>query len=310
MNLQDPNILPMNIGLAPEPKAQGETLILAGSPAGKTYEGPSRLVFANGSSINAKPEVTSDLIDVRGESLNSLTWPTFLAWRKTKCRPFDYTNGPGMATSTVTAGTGIPFPNRDRAIDEIDQGTLEFIGEVAELGELFQENGPTTFFGNVRDKLIDECGDIFFCGAWALDAWGSNPLSEMDDLELVRITEESELAGFARVLASYPMDAVLKNVQFVVGLGNVVTNFMMSAHTNAGLTANAFKKLKYQRREQNVEDQVGRIMLTLIAVNEILIVANSSVEEALKVNMRKLDARYPNGYQAGQGGGIRVGEGK
>lgn len=366
MNPQNPDILPMNIGLAPEPReihvsagASSEViagriavaernndpdvvlkdtrrqprpervrvpaddkgpsrLVLAGSPSGKTFDGPSGLAGANGKLISATPEVTSDLIDARGETLNSLTWPTYLAWRKTKTRPFDYLNGPALATvvpeqildpEALSAAEAVSHRARERSLEEIDQATLEFIGEVAELGELFTEHGPTVFWGNLRDKLIDECGDILFCATWAFDAWGANPLAEADDLELMRVTDENELTAFAAAIAGNQMGIVLGNARFVSMLGGMVFNLMLSAQTNAGLTANAFKKLRYQRRAQDVEKQIGRIANVLIVVNQILIVANSSVEEALKVNMRKLDARRPGGYNPAVPGGIRTGEG-
>jgi hypothetical protein len=356
MSPQDPNILPMNIGLAPEGReihVAGETgrlsveaerarvaarnaadengperVVKAGTPTGKTFDdevevgmdgpprstrGPSMLVGSNGMPIFATPDVTSDLIDVRGETLNSLTWPTYMSWRKTKTRPYDFVNGPSLATNPPD---GLPFgaststlDKRDRALEEIDQATHEFIGEVAELGELFIEHGPTVFWGNLRDKLIDECGDILFCATWAFDAWGSNPLNEADDLELMRVTDDNELTAFAQVIASNQMGIVMGNAKFVSMLGGMVFHLMLTAQTNAGLTANSFKKLRYQRREQDVDKQIGRIANTLIAVNQLLIVANSSVEEALKINMRKLDARRPGGYNPAVPGGIRTGEG-
>ena len=66
----------------------------------------------------------------------------------------------------------------------------------------------------------------------------------------------------------------------------------------------------YQKRSQDIDKQVGRIVAALLAVNQILIIANSSVEEALTVNRTKLNARYPDGWHARRGGGIREGAGK
>ncbi|SIO37719.1 hypothetical protein SAMN05444166_4212 [Singulisphaera sp. GP187] len=277
--------------------------------------GPSMLVGASGQPISAAPEPV-ELINTAGETLNALAWPDYLAWRKTKCRPFDYERGPRLATVvdnenlTEDERYQKQHGGRMRGQEEIDQAITEFIGEVAELGELFIQHGPTTFFGDARTKLIDECGDILFCGAWALDAWGLNPLSEItEDLELIRVTDGDELAALANILASNDPQVVLGNPRITSYLGGLIFNTLLSAQTNAGLLANAYKKLRYQRREQPVEKQVERIISVLFAVNKILIVANSSVEEAIKTNMRKLDARYPNGYQPGQGGGIRTGEG-
>jgi hypothetical protein len=315
-------ILPFNIGIAPagsvvrviEPPTEPEPnkLILAGSPSGKTFDGPSKLVFANGSSVNgdvpAEPLVGTD-----GEPLNSLTWPAYLAWRKTKTRHFDYERCPPLAVRPTDPARPLSDAfdlMRERGVEEIQQGTMEMIGEVAELGELFMEAGPTTFWGEGRDKLIDECGDILFCASWALDAWGLNPLNEADDLEMIRISEDNELADFAAVIGQNELKVALANPRFVSMLGGLIFNLLLTAQTNAGLTANSYKKLRFQNREQSVETQVERIARVLIAVNQILIVANSSVEEALKVNMRKLDARRPKGYDPAVPGGIRTGEGK
>lgn len=321
MNSLNPDVLPF-IGIAPSREILVATdtkvripaddngpsrVVKAGSPTGKTFAGPSLLVGANGRLISASPE-PAVLFSVTGDTLNSLTWDDYLAWRKSKCRPYDYTNGPAMATIGFDPSIPAEAP-RERALEEIDQAIHEFVGEVAELGELFIENGPLSFFGSLRDKIIDECGDIFFCGAWALDAWGENPFAGADDLEMIRVTDESELAMFAGVIASREPGEILGNQKFVSILGGMIFNLMMTAQTNAGLLCNSYKKLRFQRRQQDVKVQVSRIANVLVAVNQILIIANSSVEEALKVNQRKLDARFPEGYKPGVGGGIRTGEG-
>ena len=250
------------------------------------------------------------ILDARGEETSSLRWPDYLAWRKTKCKPRDLRRdaipfGPVSAPEAFREA----WP-RQEWIEEIDQATHEFVGEVAELVELFVEHGPNVFYGDLRAKLIDECGDIYFCGAWALDAWGVNPLDRADDLEIVRVADDDPLAAFAQILATKPRDEVFGNGRFMAVLGNACINTMLAASMLAGLTANSFKKLKFQRREQDVETQVGRICTAFFHVNQILIIANSSVEEALRSNRRKLDARFPDGYRPGVGGGIRTGEGK
>ena len=283
-------------------------MVRAGGGSG-LRNGPSILVGANGLPLSAAPEPV-ELVDVAGETLSALTWADYIAWRKTKCRPFDYVDGPRLALTTSEARPNELTPYGNRALEEIDQATLEFIGEVAELGEMLIKDGPAIFYGELRDKLIDECGDILFTGTWALDAWGNNPLADADDLELIRVTDEDAVAQFAQVIAGNPAEAVFGDQRFISMLGGMLFNLMLTAQTAAGLTANSFKKLKYQRREQNVDAQVGRIVSVLFSVNQILIVANSSVAEALKVNQRKINARFPDGYKPGQGGGHRVGEGK
>ena len=290
----EPEVLPFNAS-APEPAR--EKLIIAGSPVGKTFpEGESpQILGLDGAPLEAPP---------------LLTWDEYLAWRKTLCRPFagegtEYALNPDMLTGNEEKETA-----KRRALEEIDQATLEFIGEVAELAELALKHGPMLYFESLRDKLIDECGDIFFCGVWALDAWGKNPFYGADDLEMVRVTDQDGAAIVAQTIATQPMRACLRNPKFVEVLVGTTANLLIAAQTNAGLLANSFKKLKYQRRAQDIDQQVGRVVMTLLYVNQILIMANSSVEEALLANQRKLNARYPAGYQSGQGGGIRVGAGK
>jgi hypothetical protein len=221
----------------------------------------------------------------------SILWSQYAEWRKSKC------------------------PERDLSIaeqrrDDLNQATHELVGEVAELGELFIEHGPAVFYGDLRTKLIDECGDIFFCACWALDAWGCNPLGgECDpEIELVRVAVGDPIVQFTEVLASRPIEQVQANPAFVSMLGGVIFQTMLHAQTFAGLTANSCKKQVYQGRPQDIQLQVGRIINAVIAVNHILILANSSVEEALLVNQRKLNARFPTGWTGG--GGIRTGEGR
>ena len=291
------DILPFRVGIAPVATA---TTIPAGEP---------KILRIDGNPVSSA-SAPAELVDSTGETLNTLTWDQFLAWRKTKCRPFD-----GMGTKfalqpgSLTGNEESEFARR-RALEEIDQAILEFIGEVAELGELLNSHGPGTFLGSLRDKLIDECGDIFFCGVWALDAWGENPLYGVQDLEVIRVTDDDILAAFARALAPHNAAQALGDPGFLQALNTSILALMLGIQTNAGLLANSFKKLRYQGRAQEVQTQVSRIAQVLLSVNQILIIANSSVEEALKVNMKKLDARFPNGYQPGVGGGIRTGEGK
>lgn len=303
--------IPVKIGIAPatvSPNSHyNQTRFGVGSV---TASEPSRLVFANGSSVNAGP-VATDLVGVTGETLTSLTWDKYLAWRRTKCRPFDQ-SCTGLATKPKSAVTEGQTSLAVRAIEEIDQAVLEVIGEVAELGELFLAHGPIApfFEGEIRTKLIDECGDIFFCACWSMDAWGDNPLAGIDDLEILRVEEGSELEGIANAFLAHTPEEIMGNKRFRAVMSNMIQGSLVGMQTAAGLLANSFKKLKFQRREQDVEVQIGRIASVLTIANQILIIANSSVEEALKSNMRKLDARYPNGYQPGQGGGIREGAGK
>lgn len=261
------------------------------------------------------------------EAPQTISWPRFLAWRKTKCRPFATNTEPYYAVEHPFHDALNPnrhfyvdyddhaqhdpltFVRRMRALEEIDQAICEFIGETAELSELFLNNGMSTFYLDKRAKLLDECGDILFCGAWALDAWGQNPLynaGEVDDVEFIRVADGDEAAIAAQMLQSSdgPMPAMRSDIAALIQ--GIVMSSITKLLTNAALLANSYKKLRFQRRKQDVSLQSERIMYSLMAVNEILILANSNVEEALTYNVAKLDARYPQGYQPGQGGGIRT----
>jgi len=283
----------------------------------------AKLYFAGDAPPPGQPPV---ILDAQGEPANSLTWPEYCKWRRTKCRP--YTNRFGVAGVGEPRLESLPAQydsDQHRALEEIDNATLQFIGEVAELGELFATVGPRALFDETpmgsplpgkpgkspRSKLIDECGDILFCGAWVMDAWGLNPLDagpEMADLELIRVTDKNPLARVA-ILLGESNGEILDDGAFAQFVQSAVTGFLLGALTHSGLLANSFKKLRYHRTPQNPEDQVGRVVNVLACINHLLIMANSSVEDALKSNMRKLDARYPNGYVPGQGGGNRTGEG-
>jgi len=304
------------IGIAPTPEVEpvGDPMTLhfvAANPnAGKTPP-PIKLAMIDDDAPSDPPR----LVNIHGGDLNPLTWPDYLAWRKTKCKPRKNDRGELEAYAEENhehVGESYireRWPKQDW-IEEIDQATHELVGEAAELAELFLDNGLATFFGDFRTKLIDECGDIFFCGAWALDAWGINPLADLDDLELVRIADDSFLALFTEGIAAHTLEQVAENHQFTAALQRLTNILLIDIQTSAGLTSNAFKKLKFQRRDQAASVQVGRLMKALTTVNTLLIVANSSVEEALKTNQRKLNARFPEGYKPGVGGGIRTGAGK
>lgn len=308
--MSDKHIIPFNIGIAPG----AEDVVLKDvrpERKRKLMLDPATMQESG----DDKPVATPELVGIDGAALNPLTWASYAAWRRTKCRPCDHVRWPSVATviSDAVPLDAVDAFKRDRALEEIDQATHEFIGETGELGELFTEIGTGVFFGDSRVKLIDECGDIYFCGLWALDAWGHNPLDDasISDLEFIRVEDDSNpLAQFAIAIANYKPDVLLNSKNFVQDLASLVMPMLVSAMSNAALTANSFKKLRFQRREQKVAIQVERIITTLFMVNQILIIANSSVEEALISNQRKLDARFPNGYQSGVGGGIRTGAGK
>lgn len=311
-----PRCLP-RIGIAPakpEPAPSTGRLVVVGGddvPIGKSDPNSPKpklsLVGANGRPIDEAPEDIR-VLDHRGEETSSLTWPQYIAWRKTHCRPFNYTLEPQNAFNLALTDHA-----RSRALEEIDQATLEFIGEVAELAEVFLKHGIKAYYPGLgspprgkaitpREKLIDECGDILFCAVWLMDAWGQNPLAGADDLELLRVTDENPDAMVAQSIAEDEGQELLGRVDFVSFVAQTTKQILVSAQTKAGLLANSAKKLIYRRNQpQDPEVQIGRVCEVLAMVNRILIMANSSIEEALRVNQAKLNARRPGGYDKDAG---------
>jgi hypothetical protein len=281
--LPHPEVLPFRIGIAPEK--------------------PPAILSASGLPANPPKPVT---------------WPEYCKWRETKCRPFDLGH-PAWATNIP-----IPLPvsmriteedyaKRDRALEEIDQATHELVGEVAELGELILEHGVGAFRGEARAKFIDECGDILFCGSWALDAWGHNPLRDPESdpngiwPEVVALDNNHIAVGIGRLLK---LPGYVPDEADELSIMGLILSLFTEMQCQVGLTANAYKKLRFHRRKQDAEKQCLRISVAFVNVNILLILAGSSMTEAMESNKRKLDARYPLGYVDGQGGGIRTGDGK
>ena len=137
MNPREPrpdrdNVLPFQIGIAPARPEPRRILNSGGKPAALILGMDGKLALE-----------TPELVDVTGETLNLLTWDQFLAWRKTKCRPFANEGTRFALNPELLTGNESDESAKRRAIEEIDQAILEFIGEVAEVGELFIAN-PTS----------------------------------------------------------------------------------------------------------------------------------------------------------------------
>jgi len=231
-----------------------------------------------------------------------LTWTNYVEWRKSKCPPYDYR----LAKDVNDPEAG--DPNWHYAVDEVNHAIHEFVGEVAELGQLFVENGPEAFAEPVRRKLIDECGDIFFCACWVMDAYGKNPIDDTDGIELLKFEGQTPLHQLAELISAQWSDSerglhprVAQVIEATYQRG------MLEAQTLAGLLCDSYKKLRYQYRSQSVSKQISRIVGVMIIVNQFLVLAGSTVREALMANCHKLDTRYPNGFELG--GGDRTGKG-
>lgn len=208
-------------------------------------------------------------------------WDAYCAWRRTKTPVRD-------------------LKDPAQAMEEMDQAIHEFVGEVAELSELFQQGEIRCYLNpTARSKVIDEAGDILFCGCWVLDAWRRNPL-EHTGQPLVFQPRNTDSFG-AQIADSLRRGAVGPRESEIVGqLTTILLNRML---TSAGLLSNSFKKLKFQKRDQNADIQATRVLKVFKALDGILWNCDSSIQEALRYNVEKLDARYPDGHQTG--GGIR-----
>src|SRR4051812_16418373 len=93
--MDDDGAPPLRIGIAParrtfaDLKAEQDA---ANAPDREKYDAIAARQHAEKPKlfVAGQPEAEpAQLIDVRGESLSSLTWAGYLAWRKTKCRPID-----------------------------------------------------------------------------------------------------------------------------------------------------------------------------------------------------------------------------
>lgn len=263
----------------------------------------------------AQPPAPPLILNALGEPADEISWPKYLAWRKTKCRPYDYVSGPRIARTIgepLWLSKEEAVEHRARGLEEIDQAIHEFVGEVAELGELIANAGPTVYYEH-RDKLIDEIGDILFCGVWVMDAWGKNPLNDLkedDNVEMIDMSEMEHMAILNHVIKEHSFEEIKGHHIFLNALANHTTSLYIAASIQAGLLCNSYKKLRFQRREQDVAQQIARVFGVFMVVAQILGVADAGIKDAMRVNMRKLDARFPHGYQPGVGGGIRTGEGK
>lgn len=216
----------------------------------------------------------------------------YCAWRRTKCRPRD-------------------LRNPEQRLEDLDEATHQFVGEVGELGELIESDHiHCVTIGESIKLLIDECGDVWFCGLWLCDAYGLNPFLGNEEVSPDQVQRDEsvqpaldlhlQLAALdpAEALTDAMMATVLQTLQIV--------SWRMLV--NATLLCNTFKKIRWQRRPQDREAAVNRIVNALCYTEQLLVISGHTVEDALARNVEKLDARFPEGY-VGPGGGIRQGKG-
>jgi hypothetical protein len=202
------------------------------------------------------------------------------------------------------------------AVGEINHATLEFLGELGELACHVGEHGAgVLMYEDLRAEAIDEAGDCFFTGSWALDAWGFNLLrsyagvNEVGILEVDGLAQEREVYSRCRERLrpddapgpdEEPSQEFMEHVKVFEHYSGIAG---LTALAHAAQTANALKKIIYQGVGQDPQVQASRIMVALGSVERILAMIGATVEDALKANVAKLDARFPDGWKPG--GGIR-----
>jgi hypothetical protein len=158
-----------------------------------------------------------------------------------------------------------------------------------------------------REKLLDEIGDIYFTASWVGDTWGFNVLALDTTPPPDEILPEHR-RKFARNVVARLQDPDI-TVPEADEIVNRLVYLTLQMSANAGLLASSFKKARWQHRPQSIEIQGARVANVLLLAAEILAMADYQVSEALRRNIEKLDARYPEGYQPGPGSGIRTGKG-
>lgn len=217
-----------------------------------------------------------------------LTWAKYMAWRKTKCPPRE----------PDTYRHGI---NRD----EVNQATLEMVGELAEAVGIIVREGVGAFYSPNRVKLIDEIGDAIFCTAWAISAWGFEAMLADYDIELDQAFggHDRDHIVAAQILGNAPLEFIDRQMGVGMNISLICAASAGVAQSAAGDTANALKKILYQGRQQDHEGQAARCMVVLRELRILLLLADCPIRSALVGNMQKLDKRFPNGWVPG--GGIR-----
>jgi hypothetical protein len=220
-----------------------------------------------------------------------LTWQDYCQWRETKCQP-----------SALRAPIWL---------DEMDQAIHECVGEVAELSTVILGADSGLVSPEFLTKIRDEIGDVIFTASWVADTIDESILRGRG--EIGRMIPDEQAAGFA---ASYMAvmkipaqmiskldDAPQEVQQNLIGWLHQCQDVLIEMSANAGMLSNRFKKIRWHRKGQNVDDQAKSVFFVLISLDALCALFNTSLAECARANMAKLDARYPNGWMLG--GGIR-----
>jgi hypothetical protein len=215
-------------------------------------------------------------------------WPLFCDWRKTKC----------------------PSEGTRPALENLDQAIHEFVGEVSEFAQVLADPDWTACIGDTARRLMFEAGDVFFCGVWVMDASGLNPLRDVEGgiLALRQAGTDSQAEDFARgVIARLDAEGVpdedSPRFPDVEAVRQMLAAGLLACTVRAGLLCDTFKKGVWQRRQLPVGAFFERVLEVFYMVEQIAGLFGVTAEMAIKANVRKLDARFPEGWKPG--GGIR-----
>lgn len=149
---------------------------------------------------------------------------------------------------------------------------LGLCGEVAEL--TVDALGDSPFADEGRDNLIDEAGDVLFYAVWVRSACG-------EQAEMFHGGPEGMDAG-ADVTLDIPSN-------------------LADLKTYAGLVAEAVKKAEYHAKPERLTVAWGHSAAILVLLSDFLKSIGSSLAEAMRRNVEKLDRRYENGFVPGGG---------
>jgi hypothetical protein len=214
-------------------------------------------------------------------------------------------------------------PDRDRRppTERMDQATHEVVGAYAELMHQVGQAGSLLFRDDrARQALLSEAGDVFFGAAWLMDAWGYSvlrALSTAPTVELISAAEKAELdrhfGHFRDTLAGGPPDAPDDERRLAWRAASNQFEWLAITHLYRGMmllgqTCHLFTTHVYRRQPQLPDQVADWTIAALCSVASVLHLVGLSVEDALRANVAKLDARFPNGRVPG--GGHREGDGQ
>jgi NTP pyrophosphatase (non-canonical NTP hydrolase) len=190
--------------------------------------------------------------------------------------------------------------------DELDQAIHEFVGEVAELAQLYEEEGPTILVPRSanRDHAESELGDVIFTASWVMDlldkaALGQrgavsegfiprNHIAILADIgakaiDAVRLTKLQMVGMAPQELQSAIMD-------WVTETGEI----LRSAMIKAGLLCNHFKKIRWHGKTASGQDMADLVAVAMEATQALCLLSGFTLEGVMRKNMQKINKKFPN----------------